>query len=479
MHDWLRPLSVSIVPGLGATPLLDAVLDGVREALIARGHRTQEMPDDTTDTLLCTAPFGEPISWRHSMLFTARRRFHIHHSPTVITLVHAGSTEFDDHLDRLTRALESPEPAPDSYAFPGLNDAAFRVLHEQGMRGGPLLALARLVQAQTKSVRVILIAGEDLASATAYHFDLAGSYATTDGSNPGFLDDLAMRIATVSCTTEITDHIATDGIPIDTWESLTTPGAMETASEQLGRQQFFTDPVVISDLVTVPMASDAVAGQYSEGCFATWEPALDGLISTVTGSARPIHKGRVTEADLSVIVGVRSDRKGTIFRPIDGREAARPSSEAVEMIAMDLELPRLCIDSGDNVPVIRSKLHGHRGVRAFDPLRIEFVPLGPAYYDYPVSCASDAQARAVVDAFSRSESLTNPSDPRMIAFTVLPGHGLIAVEKWVADKEPFQILWEAIDAGVLEISPAVPQGRMDYVDSGDDRLILSEADRSR
>jgi hypothetical protein len=31
------------------------------------------------------------------------------------------------------------------------------------------------------------------------------------------------------------------------------------------------------------------AAQYSEGCFATWDPAVAGLVANVTGSARPVN----------------------------------------------------------------------------------------------------------------------------------------------------------------------------------------------
>lgn len=110
------------------------------------------------------------------------------------------------------------------------------------------------------------------------------------------------------------------------------------------------------------------------------------------------------------------------------------------------------------VPVIRSKLHGHRGVAAYDPARVEFVPLDPPYYYYLVSCATDAQARAVRDAFARSEALRNPLDPRQVVFTLLPGHGVVIVEKWVWGKAPFQTIWELMDTGGLEVESQVPQG---------------------
>jgi hypothetical protein len=110
------------------------------------------------------------------------------------------------------------------------------------------------------------------------------------------------------------------------------------------------------------------------------------------------------------------------------------------------------------VPVIRSKLHGHRGVRLFDWTRAEYVPLPESYLYYPVSCSTDAQYRAVQEAFSNSYSLQNPQDPRQIVFTVLPGHGVVIVEKWVEGKAPFQVLWEAMDTKVIEITNHIPQG---------------------
>jgi hypothetical protein len=54
-----------------------------------------------------------------------------------------------------------------------------------------------------------------------------------------------------------------------------------------------------------------------------------------------------------------------------------------------------------------------------------------------------------------------------VAFTVLPGHGAVIVEKWKPDKAPFQLIWEYMDAGYLQIEPPVPQGWVTY-ELGDD-----------
>ena len=145
---------------------------------------------------------------------------------------------------------------------------------------------------------------------------------------------------------------------------------------------------------------------------------------------------------------------------------------------MDGPLPSMALgeDWGGSarVPVVRSKLHGHRGCTRYDPRTVEYAPMAAPYHHYPVTCATEAQARGITDAFSRSEALLNPGDPRSIVFTVLPGHGIVVVEKWAVGKAPFQLIWEAIDEGRLEITSRVPQGPIEYVDAGDGMHVVNE-----
>jgi hypothetical protein len=203
---------------------------------------------------------------------------------------------------------------------------------------------------------------------------------------------------------------------------------------------------------------------------------LNALIATITGSARPVDKDNLTDDELAVIVGVRLDGQGALVRHVQGKRNDPPSSEAVEMILMDRDLPRIRIKGEDGtnaeVPVARSKLHGHRGLRAFDPQQIEFVHLDEPFYSYPVSCSTEAQAQAIYSAFSRAASLQNPDDPRQVAFTILPGHGIVIVEKWVANKAPFQIIWEMMDSGALQMENAIPQGHFTFISEPDGRLHL-------
>jgi len=192
-----------------------------------------------------------------------------------------------------------------------------------------------------------------------------------------------------------------------------------------------------------------------------------------------VDKGSITEDDLAVIVGVRSDGRGALVRHVEGKRNDPPSVEAVEMMDMNSALSTIVLgpawDTPAQVPVVRSKLHGHRGIAAYDPRRVEYVPLDPPYYHYPVSCGTDAQARGIKEAFARSKALQNPEDSRPMVFTVLPGHGVVIAEKWVPGTAPFQVMWEGMDADYLKVKNLIPQGPMEYIPASDGRMVLRTA----
>jgi hypothetical protein len=477
-HPWLKSIHVAFVPGPDAAALKD-IVEGILRHFRWRGHHVQDVPNEDTDVILTTARFGEPLGWREAPLFFARRKFKLSHTPTTYSLVKIPPAQFQRLLARFEEILKKAPPDPQDYAFPGLAPQAYRVLFEQGRRGGPILALERLVQAQVKSIHVLLVVGDERPQ-VAYHFDLVGAYPKSPAEDiEAFYEDIVLRMVTTLSTHEVTQHeVVGEVIPHAVWASLDTPQAMSVAGRELGQRNFFTEMVRIADLAQVPAVNEAVATQYSEGCFATWDPTLGALVATVTGSARPIDKGQVTSNDLAVIVGVRPDGMGALVRHVAGKRNDPPSSESVEMMALDDHLPRVTLDPSwgisANVPVVRSKLHGHRGIAAFDPSRVEYVPLDSPYYHYLVSCATEAQARGITSAFARAAALQKPDDPRQVVFTVLPGHGAVIVEKWVAGKRPFQVVWEFMDAGILQVASRIPQGPMTYVPGSAGRMVLQE-----
>lgn len=476
IHPWLRKTRVAFVPG-PPSPLIDAVLHGLRRALSDLGHEVQPTVDDRTDVLVTNAVFGEPVPWRQAMLFSARRRFGLKRAPTIFTLIPVTPSQLSDRLAMLGKALGRTPLDPADFAFPGMAPEAHRVLIEQGLRGGPMMALIRLLQSQSMSIRIILLVGQEQPEA-AYFFDLVGAFPRSRRSDDrAFYEDMALRVITAVSTSEVTDHqVAGQPIPHAVWKELAAPTAMIAAGQQLGERRFFTEMVRVADLVHVPALAEAVADQYSEGCFATWDPDLSALIATVTGSARPVDKGNIQEDDLAVILDVRPDEQGAVVSQVEGKRNDPPSSEAVEMRGMDASLPWIEIQSPSGrprrVPVVRSKLHGHRGIAAFDPARVEYVPMDAAYQHYLVSCGTEAQAHGIVQAFSRAEALRHPADPRQIVFSILPGHGVVLAEKWVPGKAPFQLIWEAMDAGDLQVANTIPQGPLEYVPGDGHRRVL-------
>lgn len=474
IHSWLRPIQIHFHPGT-LTPLLEETANKLLAAFAGHGHTIQDEANARTDVLLTTARFGELLSWRDALMFTGRKRFRLDHIPRTITLVHIQPQEFEDVLAHFEQALTKEPFVRSEFEFDGMAENAPDVLVEQGRRGGPILSLIRLMQAQLKCIRILLAVGEETVE-RIYHIDLVGAHPITDMSigEEAFYADIVLRTATYESTYEVTKHqVVGEPIPADTWAESSSVEAMQRAGQEMGNRRFFTDMLRINDLVPVPGLSDAIADQYSEGCFATWDPYIPALIATVTGSARPVDKGNISPNDLAAIVGIRPDGMGAQVRHIEGGENISPSSEAVEMMDMDLVLPKVRVEGlPGELPVVRSKLHGHRGVTAYNPELVEFAPLDPPFYDYLVSCATEAQARAIKSAFSRAESLRNPEDQRQVAFTILPGHGIVITEKWEADKQPFQLIWEYMDAGHLVIDRIVPQGRVAFASASSAKMTL-------
>jgi hypothetical protein len=480
-HDWLRTVRVAYVPG-ELTPVLEDLAASALEQFRALGHHVQAVPDGQTDLLLTTARFGRPQGWRQSLLLTARRRFGLERSPTVYTLLHTTPAELQERLDYFASILAKQPPDPKDFEFPGLAPNAYHTLLEQGRRGGPIMALIRVLQAQLICLRIVLVVGDGRPE-SAYYFDLVGAHPRIMADDrAAFYEDMVLRLVTSVSTHEVTEHeIALPPLTNGAWRRLRTPAEMVQAARNLGKRHFFTEMVRVANLASVPNLHDAISSQYSEGCFATWDAEAQALMATITGSARPVEKDNISEDDLALIVGVRPDGLGAVVRHAEGKRNDSPSSESVEMREMDDRLPRMSLGAdwgawaGRPAPVSRSKLHGHRGIAAYDASQVEFVPLDPPYYHYPVSCATGAQAQAIMTAFSRSEALRNPADPRQVVFTILPGHGVVIVEKWVPGKAPFEIICDFMDAGYIEVSNDIPQGLMDYqADPVSGRYLLTE-----
>ncbi|MDH5507963.1 MAG: hypothetical protein OEZ02_12150, partial [Anaerolineae bacterium] len=204
VHPWLRRINMAYVPG-SSSPIVDEFASDLLDQFHKMGHTAQDIPDNNTNIIFTSATFGEPLSWRKAMLFTARRRFKLKNLPTIYSIIHATPQQFDEKINHFAQALEKETPNPDDFLFPGLSPISHRVLVEQGLRGGPILSLMRLLQAQSKCIRILLLVGEQKPE-RVYHFDLVGAYPYSEASEMGFYEDVVLRIVTTESTREITNH---------------------------------------------------------------------------------------------------------------------------------------------------------------------------------------------------------------------------------------------------------------------------------
>ena len=222
IHPWLRKINLSFV-SQPSTPLMEGMVSNLLAAFRKLGHVVQERPDEQTDLLLTAAPFFRSLNWRDAVLFTGRRQFGLAHTPTTITLIHAQPGEFRELLGHFEVALQKKPMDPDDFAFEGLAPTASQTLIQQGLRGGPILSLERLLQAQSKSIRILLIVGREEPQ-TAYLFDLVGAHPRMVAEDKGaFYEDIVLRIVTGLSTEEVTQHqVVGDPIPATKWQEFST-----------------------------------------------------------------------------------------------------------------------------------------------------------------------------------------------------------------------------------------------------------------
>jgi hypothetical protein len=244
------------------------------------------------------------------------------------------------------------------------------------------------------------------------------------------------------------------------WAGLPTIEALRVAGRELNERRFFTRMLRIADLVQVPAVEHAISSQYSEGCFGAWDPTLGALIATITGSARPVDKGNITEDDLAVIVGVRPDGRGALVRHVEGKHNSPPSSEAVEMMGMDAALPRFPLPGQPGVSV-RRRAPSCTGIGASRPTTRAMSSSRPS-----TSRTITILFRAPPKRRPSASGRRSPARRRCATLPIRARQRLRCCRAWrgdrrkvVAGKAPFQTIWEYMDAGYLTVANLIPQGR--------------------
>jgi hypothetical protein len=466
LHSWAHPITIAYLPDY-RDAMLDRVLGDLLGWLEASGSLVQSRPTNATDLILTTARFNQPINRDEALLFHGKRRFGLSRRPQVLTLVSMTEGEYADQIAHFT-ALAADREAGLTRQYVGLGPQAVDVLVEQSRRGGPEVALGRLLQGQMCSIRVMAVIGDGQGNPhRAIHIDLAGAHPKSyAGDRASFAEDIGRRMLTAICAHDVDHHdLLDETLPRAVWERLTTPEAMIRAGITFTQYGFFTTPISIEKVLGYRGGiGEAIAAQYSEGCYAVFEPDVPGLITTATGSSRLVDKRSISRDDQAIVVGVKPQRDGARVIQVEGRSKVIPSVEAVEMMGICEALPYhdRANSRGEMVkaPPVRAILHGHLGVAEYDPEYAEPVYLDEPYYDYLVSCGTGALASGTAAAFRRSRALADLKDPRAVVVLEQPGHGVVIIEKWVEGKGPFETIREYLEQGRLKMTMQVPQGRI-------------------
>jgi hypothetical protein len=466
LHPWVRPISIAYLPA-APTPAVSQATDALLAWLRAAGSVVTSTPDAATDLIITTARLGTLVSRDEALLFHAKRKFRLPRRPKILTVVDVPEAEYHAWLASFSELAGQPADAPLTQQYAGLGPQAVEVIAHQARRGGPVLAFSRLVQAQVLSIRVLALRTLDGRPYRAMHFDLAGARPVTDATDlDDFAADAGARILAAMCTDEVNHHtFLDDPVPADKWSRLRSPDLMIRAGSTFTEFGFFTTPIQVEKMLGYRGIGDAISAQYSEGCYAAFDPDLPGLVTTATGSSRLVDKRSITRMDQAVVTGVRPSRDGAIVRPVAGMETVVPSVEAVEMMGICEAVSRHRRRNADGeaveVPNISALLHGHLGIEAFDPDRVEAVSLEPLFYTQLVSCGTGALAAGTAAAFARSAALRDLEDPRRIVVLEQPGHGVMIAEKWPGPDgphEPFATIHEYLRAGHLRMTLDIPQG---------------------
>jgi hypothetical protein len=466
VHTWTHPISIAYMPG-DHTPALDlasrALLDWLRDA----GCTITDQPNNGTELILTTRRYGNVVTRDEALFFNAKRQYHLSTRPQLLTMLDVPETDYQAMMEHFTKIAQMPEAEASLTRYAGLGPQAADLISHQARRGGPELAFARLVQGQVLSIRVMALRTKDGQPYRAMHFDMAGAHPVTDATDLElFAEDAGARVLAAVCAVEVNHHSFVDEpVSAELWESLSSPDVMVRAGSMFTQFGFFTTPLYIEKLLGYRGISDAISAQFSEGCYAVFEPDIPGLLTTASGSSRLVDKRSISRLDQAVVVGMRSDHEGAVVRPVAGMEPVVPSVEAVEMMGLCERVPHHehLNSHGNpvNVPNVRAILHGHLGVAAFDPTKVEAVRLGPLYYTQLVSCGTGALAEGTAVAFAASESLKDLNDPRRVIFLEQPGHGVMVVEKWPPKDDgtqPFETIHDYLSSGVLQMTLEVAQG---------------------
>lgn len=500
-YEWLKPTTVAFYFPEETDRLINSLIPSLIGAFGEKGNKTiyptlgenrKKHLDGDTGAIVTATAFDQIVE--KPLLFHTREIFSgLKKRPNkIFTLVSIDRTEMTQALKVFERLATTENPTSKEFSFTGLPETAIEELQNQTREGGPILGLARQMEAQTRCFDVIAVVGDRATGRidTLIRFDIAGARPEISVTELGLdraCQDLVLRLMTFWSCTQATHHQELNALfSQSAWQEImaTSGKALIDAGRRLGEFGFFTRPVIIKnligeDFVAASLVEAGIAENYSAGLLEAYNSDYDYCITTATGSDAYIYKGELGENHITLARDIKEDLSGALILPIEERGLVRSTSEIVEIIGMDTlaGLPWVSF-KGENrqvfeVPFFWAKAHGHVMVKSFDPRYVKCLYLEDIYHHYPVSCATQQLAKATIEALRR-----HLKDPDFFDYylyvLVQPCHGIWFLERRVEGKRPFELTLEYLERGMIRLSPnTIPQGPFSWEERDGRRFLVN------
>ncbi|MEU9558387.1 hypothetical protein [Streptomyces fumanus] len=447
--SWWRPCTVHLIDDVpdGQQTATKAFLAHLTASFEFQGHNVVESSHGDVDLLLMCAripdgpePLRDRIPEQYPPLSAAlRQRHRLRRTPRHVVAV--------VEVPELISALPHPEA----------------------------IATARTAMGRLGAAKILFVSRGATTDRVA-----EVTLCTMEGGHPTERRDMADRVrdrlVTAACATEVAEHydIVRDALPAEAWDASPTPSALARAGRRMGRSGLLAPPQRLTDFVSAELAEMyelymGVRG-YSEGMLFAYDPELDCLVVTGSGSwdvdKRDLTRDQLVAVEPRLVDGQRL----RVLAP-QGRLPLQPSVETWEVCALMEAVPKVRVGQdaagrwrpdphGEReVPLIRAGIHAHVGVTASDDSVIETVEPDREEFPYGFGCGTDLTVRVARTTIARSAAVRDAHDSRCYVRWPLLYHGEMAVELWKpgVPPEPFTGLLDLYGTAVTYTPDDVPQ----------------------
>lgn len=337
-----------------------------------------------------------------------------------------------------------------------------------GLPHTEVLEVARRTAGRIGTPRVVFVSG-DPGSGRVDEVTLCtleGGHPTIAGEDWAFLvGDLANRLVALACAKEVGGQyrVVKDALSRQDWLASPVPDDLIEAGRRMDQLGLLPPQLEISQFVSPALARVYERflnmKQFSEGTLCAWDPRLNLMMITGSGSWG-VDKRRLKREEVVPIGGVSEE--GVLVHAPEGMTTKGPSVETREFVEAFLRAPRVRLratetgwavdaDGPVEAPLIRSIIHAHVGVVEVDERWVEHVAPNRRAFPYAFGCGTNLMLEVTADALSRSRALHDPEDPRAAVLWEFDNHGIAVAELWKGEPRPraIQLTLDMFDPGVV------------------------------